>query len=33
MLNAITLVPAEISAVYNPYLQEFFYTLNFVEFV
>ena len=33
MLNAITLVPAEISAVYNPYLQEFFYTIIGLVFI
>ncbi|MEE1411965.1 MAG: DUF979 domain-containing protein [Bulleidia sp.] len=33
MLNAITLVPAEISAVYNPYLQEFFYAIIGLVFI
>ena len=33
MVNAITLVPEEISAVYNPYLQEFFYILIGLVFI
>lgn len=27
MYNALTLVPAEVSAIYNPFLQEFFYSI------